>query len=234
MKKKMWSLAILVLVAGGLSAQKKVTVEIQDDSINQNLDLKAVAIAFGESKTLEEFEEKLNDDDAKISNLDLNKDGEADYLRVIDRGENNVHNIVIQDVVGKDDFKDIATVRVEKNGDNKAVVEITGDRDMYGEGYVLQPEYLYVPAIFTVLWTPGYVRWSSPYYWEHYPSRFHHRPILAPRAYRTHIVYHYSNRTHHTYRSYSSGGGRVVISSSYSRSSHSPARSSSSHSRGRR
>ena len=68
-------------------AQDKITVEAQTTDISNNLDLKAVATVFGESANLEEFEKKLNDYDTQISNLDLNNDGQVDYLRVIEKNE---------------------------------------------------------------------------------------------------------------------------------------------------
>ena len=53
------------------SPQRTVTVQAQSNDISYNLDLQAVASIFGESRDLEEFEMRLNDYDAQISNLDL-------------------------------------------------------------------------------------------------------------------------------------------------------------------
>src|ERR1035437_10779909 len=97
MKTKVASLlVVLVLTATQCMAQKRITVQAQNDDISNNLDLKAVSTAFGESKNLEEFEQKLNDYDSGISNLDLNNDGQVDYLRVIEKNENDTHVVVIQ------------------------------------------------------------------------------------------------------------------------------------------
>jgi len=42
-------------------------------------------------ENLEDFEKKLNNPDTQISNLDLNEDGEVDYLRVIETSKDETH-----------------------------------------------------------------------------------------------------------------------------------------------
>ena len=76
--------AVLAFSFATSQAQDKTTVEATSSDISENLDLEAVASVFGESKDLEEFEKKLNDPKTQISNLDLNEDGEVDYLRVLE------------------------------------------------------------------------------------------------------------------------------------------------------
>ena len=90
MKAKIVGLMALILATTTQCvAQKTYTVKAESNDISNNLDLKAVATVFGESKNLEEFENKLNDYDSNISNLDLNKDGQVDYLRVVEDVQNN-------------------------------------------------------------------------------------------------------------------------------------------------
>lgn len=198
MKTKLASLIVVMILATfSLSAQKRITVEVPTDDISKNLDLKAVATTFGESKDLEEFEQKLNDSDSKISNLDLNKDGEADYLRVIEKTENNKHIIVIQAVLSKDKYEDVATINVEKDSTNKATVEIAGNPELYGENYIIEPVYLYTPSLFSLFWAPNYFCWHSPYYWGYYPNYFHHRRIMDPYRYRSHIYNHFGRAVHY-------------------------------------
>ncbi len=72
-------------------AQDVTTVTASSEDISDNLDLEAVASFFGVSKDLEDFEKRLNGPDTQISNLDLNNDGEVDYLRVMETADGNVH-----------------------------------------------------------------------------------------------------------------------------------------------
>jgi hypothetical protein len=198
MKTNLSSLIVaMILTTFSLSAQKRITVEVPTDDISKNLDLKAVATTFGESKDLEEFEQKLNDSDSKISNLDLNNDGEADYLRVIEKTKNNKHIIVIQAVLSKDNYQNVATINVEKDNANQAKVEIAGNPDLYGENYIIEPVYLYRPVLFSLFWAPNYFCWHSPYYWGYYPTYYHRRKIMDPYYYRSHIYNHFGRAVHY-------------------------------------
>jgi len=132
-------LIIVFLVAtGSVNAEDVTTVEATDTDISDNLDLEAVASLFGEAKDLEEFEKKLNDPDTQISNLDLNEDGEVDYLRVTETSKGDTHLVTIQAVIGKDQYQDVATIDVEKKGKDETQVQVVGDVYMYGPSIKFQ------------------------------------------------------------------------------------------------
>jgi hypothetical protein len=203
MKTKLASLLVVLLITTTqCMAQKRVTVEAQNDDISNNLDLKAVATAFGESSNLENFEQKLNDYDSGISNLDLNNDGQVDYLRVIEKNENNIHVVVIQAVLDKDVYQDVASIVVDKDQDSNTTVQIIGDPYLYGDNYIIEPSYLYTPSIFSFFWGANYYNWHSPYYWGYYPSYYHHRRPYDQDIYRNNVYahinhdqrYYYTNR----------------------------------------
>lgn len=202
MKTKVASLlVVLVFTATQIMAQNKITVEAQNNDISNNLDLKAVATAFGESQNLEEFEQKLNDYDSGISNLDLNNDGQVDYLRVIEKNENDVHVVVIQAVLDKDVYQDVASIIVEKDQNNNPTVQVIGDPYLYGDNYIIEPAYAYTPSIFSFFWGPNYYNWYSPYYWGYYPNYYHHRRPFELNVYMSNVYsqidhnqrYYYTN-----------------------------------------
>ena len=85
------SLLFFLILSSNFYSQDKTTVEAKSEEISDNLDLEAVASLFGEAKNLEDFEKKLNDPETKISNLDLNEDGEVDYLRVVENSDDKTH-----------------------------------------------------------------------------------------------------------------------------------------------
>ena len=133
MKTKILFLSILSLFfVNTVNSQNRTTVIASNSEISDNLDLKAVASIFGESKNLENFERRLNDPKLKISNLDLNDDRQVDYLRVIETIEGNTHLIVIQAILEKDIFQDVATIEVEKDRNNRLHIQVVGDVYMYG------------------------------------------------------------------------------------------------------
>lgn len=171
-------------------AQDKTTVRANSTDISDNLDLRAVATIFGESKDLEDFEQRLNDPNSQISNLDLNNDNYVDYLRVIESIEGNAHIIVIQAVLDKDLYQDIATVEVEKDRNNNVTVQVVGDVYMYGNNYIYEPVYIHRPIIYTTFWTPFYRPYYSNWYWGYYPRYYTFwRPFPIFR-YRNHIALH--------------------------------------------
>lgn len=184
-----------VLTASGF-AQDITTVRANED-ISDNLDLEAVASVFGDSKDLEDFEYKLNDPELRISNLDLNRDGYVDYLRVVENSENRTVLITIQAVLGKDLYQDVATIDVERDRNGRSSVQVVGDVYMYGPDYIIEPVYVYSPPVLVYLWGPTYRPWHSPYYWGYYPSHYHRWHTHSCYVYRRHVHVHIN--THHNY-----------------------------------
>jgi hypothetical protein len=202
MKTKVASLlVVLVLIATQCMAQKRITIEAQNDDISNNLDLKAVSTVFGESKNLEDFEQRLNDYDSGISNLDLNNDGQVDYLRVIEKNEKNIHLVVIQAVLDRDVYQDVASIVVERDRDNNTTVQVIGDPYLYGDNYIIEPAYVYTPSIFSFFWGSAYFSWNSPYYWGYYPNYYHHRRPYELNMYMSNVYSHVNHNQRYYYTS---------------------------------
>jgi len=178
-------------------AQDVTTVDAASEEISENLDLEAVASIFGDSKDLEEFEYKLNDPETRISNLDLNEDGNVDYLRVVETSENDTHLIAIQSVLGEDIYQDVATIEVEKDKAGKTQVQVVGDVYLYGAGYIVQPVYVHRPVIFSWFWWPNYRPYRSVYYWGYYPKHYYFWKPFYVYHYKKNVRVHVSVK--HTY-----------------------------------
>jgi hypothetical protein len=197
--KKLFSLIIMSVFTFHLAfAQDVTTVEAKSDDISDNLDLEAVASVFGEAEDLEDFEKKLNDPELQISNLDLNEDGEVDYLRVLETSEKDVHVVTIQAVIGKDQFQDVAVISVEKDEKGETTVQVVGDVYMYGPDYIIQPVYVHPPVIWVWFWGPYYSPWRSPFYWGYYPPYYRPWAPYPPSRYRTNVNVHINvNNSYH-------------------------------------
>ena len=176
---------------------QNVTVSAVSSDISYNLDLQAVGNIFGVSSSLEDFERRINSYDAQISNLDLNRDGYVDYLRVVEVQEGYTHLVVLQAVLATNVYQDVATIEVERYGSTNTVT-IIGDPYLYGASYVLRPTYVHVPVIYNVFYGPSYRVWRSPYYWGHFPSYYRHRHCVHVNVYHQHIHVHNKNY-HHSY-----------------------------------
>lgn len=201
--KKLFGIFVISLISlSQLMAQNVTTIEAKSFDISDNLDLDAVASIFGEARNLEDFENKLNDPQLRLSNLDLNEDGLVDYLRVIETSEYSIHLVTIQALIARDLFQDVAVISVEKDNRGHTTVQVVGDVYMYGPNYIIQPVYVHSPVIWTWFRGPYYSSWSSPYHWGYYPSYYHHRRACHPHRYQNNVYVHINvhnsyHRTHH-------------------------------------
>ena len=200
MKTKMKYIALFALLfVNQIFAQDVTTVTANSYDISDNLDLKAVASIFGESRDLEDFEKRLNDPNIQISNLDLNGDNKVDYLRVIEVVENNTHLIILQSVLGVNQFQDVATIEVERDRHNNVQVQVVGDVYMYGTNYIYEPVYVTRPVIFDVFWVSSYRPYYSPWYWGYYPTYYSYWNPYPVYRYRRNIHIHINNRNRYHY-----------------------------------
>ena len=203
MKTKIVTLTLLSLLSISTAfAQDRTTVTANNSDISDNLDLRAVASIFGDSDNLEDFERRLNDPRAQISNLDLNGDNQVDYLRVIESVEGNAHLIIIQSVLGRDNFQDIATVEVERDRYNKIQVQVVGDVYMYGNNYIYEPVYAYTPVIYNSFWVRNYRPYYSSWYWGYYPSFYVAWSPFPIYTYHNHIGIYINHNHHYNYVNY--------------------------------
>ncbi|MEL6659163.1 MAG: hypothetical protein AAFP77_24660 [Bacteroidota bacterium] len=176
-----------------VKAQDAAATATENETLGDNFSLEGALEMFKTSETLEEFEAKINDESNSVNNLDLNEDGEIDYVRVIDNiGENGTdHAIVLQVPISEDELQDIAVIAIEKVADEDAMLQIIGDEVLYGEDHIVEPfetegemdgkgpnaqmEFRVIrvnvwgwrPVRF--IYGPRYVRYVSPWRWNYYP-----------------------------------------------------------------
>lgn len=160
-----------------LSGENKLSEE-EIETSEENLNLEDVAKIFGESSDLEDFEKRLNDTASKISNLDLNKDGEVDYLKVVEKVDGDTHTVYVQAAVSENTNKTVASIVVVKDSNNEVNMKVFGDETLYGSNYVIVPTYRRVPPVVTWFWGLGYRVWVSPYRFGYYPPYFRPRAVI--------------------------------------------------------
>ncbi len=154
-----------------------IKVTTYNDDLSFYLDLQAVAAAFAESRSVEEFERIINSSRYMINNLDLNRDGYVDYLRVIEVRQGYYHTFLLQACLGPQMFQDIATLVAERRSD-RLYVEVIGDYYLYGHNYVVRPVFIQRPPLWDYFGRPHYNPWVSPYYHGHWPSYYTYtRPV---------------------------------------------------------
>ena len=176
-------------------AQNTITVTATNGDISDGLDLALVAKLFASSQNIEDFEILINNPDSMYCNLDMNADGIVDYIRVVETGEGNERLIVLQAILAKDIYQDVASIYVEKQQNNSITVQVIGDEYVYGSGYVIEPVYIYRPVIYSWLFSPYWRVWYSPYYWGYYPYWWHSHHCWLHHRYWDHC--HWYHRHHH-------------------------------------
>jgi hypothetical protein len=200
-------LKALMLVCG-LAAGATQAQTISADSTGlpgDNFILEAALEMFKNSASPEEFEKSLNTEGNKVNNLDLNEDGEIDYIRVIDKSETDAHAFILQAVISQSESQDIAVIELEKTSQENAIVQIVGDEDIYGQQQLVEPtetvksnagtttKVVVVNAwawpVVRYVYAPSYVVWVSPWRWRTYPVWYrpwrpvHYRVFHPYRAY---------------------------------------------------
>jgi len=191
MNTKLLSISFIAMLSmTSIFAQEKTTVTASSADISDNLDLRAIASIFGDASNLEDFENRINNPKAQISNLDLNNDTYVDYLRVIESVEENVHLVIVQAVLDKDVYQDVATIEVEKDSNNNVRVQVVGDVYMYGNNYIYEPVYVHTPVIYNTFWVTNYRPYYSSWYWNYYPSYYTYWNPFPIFRYRNHISVH--------------------------------------------
>jgi hypothetical protein len=177
------------LVSSSVFSQD-VTVVTPSSEAADGLDLQAVAELFKDAKDLEEFEKSLNDPEIGVNNLDLDDNGDVDFIRVMEEASDDAHVIVLQVPLGKNEFQDVATIEVEKNGEEDYNMQVRGNEVIYGADYYIAPVEVHVHPwpIFGWMFRPAYHPFRSAFYFGFYPRWWHPWHPLAPHVYRTRTV----------------------------------------------
>jgi hypothetical protein len=176
----------------------------------EDFDLYAAISLFENAEDLEDFEKKLNSEENDVNNLDLNNDDEVDMVRIVEYSEGNTKVLVIQAVIGEDDYQDIATIELEKFGENEISGQIIGDEEIYGPDYFIEPSeetaslnssYSMAVYVSVHLWRPvrgiyrpGRVLFVSAITVRSHPVWFRARRPIARSAYRSRAARWHSPR----------------------------------------
>ena len=182
------------------------------------LDLNAVAAAFAEARSVREFEQIINSSKYMINNLDLNRDGWIDYLRVIEGRSGAYHTLLIQACLAPSVFQDVATLVAERLAD-RLYVEVIGDPYLYGYNYIVRPVFIKRPPMWEVYGHASYSPWSSPYYYNYWPSYYTQPKPIYLNHYQAYVHtymtnHHYCHTCSYPTAPYYSGYSHMTSSNS--------------------
>lgn len=141
--KRIGTIVTLVLACGVTIAAAHAQDNAGQDSTGlpgDHFSLQGALEMFKKAASPEEFEKLINAPDNHVNNLDLNGDGDVDYVRVVSTMKGDAHAFVLQVPVSESESQDIAVIELEKSGDENAVLQIVGDGDIYGEMTIVEPD----------------------------------------------------------------------------------------------
>lgn len=184
----------IFLSVGNIHAQQDTEME-ETGLPGDNFSLEGALELFKKATSPEEYEKSLNTKDNHVNNLDLNEDGDIDYIQVINMQEKEAHVFILRVPVSETENQDIAAIQLEKTGKDEANIQIIGDEEIFGEEIILEPsdeesapsdmkKGPYSPVLeddiivvnvwawpcVRFVYAPGYRPWISPWRWRYYPG----------------------------------------------------------------
>lgn len=209
-------LTAFVLLCFGITTSFSQT-ESENDSLSnysENFSLEGALAMFKQANTLEEFEKLINAENNSVNNLDLNNDENIDYISVNSIKDNDTHVIVLQTWINETEKQDIATIGIEKTGNEEAQLQIIGDEDLFGENTIVEPfdvtetlEKGKGPAypkvtlnrVFVNVWlwpcvrfvyASNYIIYTSPFRWRMYPNWWKPWRPVKVAVFRSRVIIH--------------------------------------------
>ena len=207
-----------------------------------NLDLYAVLDLFQKSKTIEDFEKSLNGEKTGINNLDLDGDGNIDFLKVVTEKDGDDFLFILQDPISEKETQDVAVIYVSKDAAGKVTMQAIGDEDLYGKDYVVEPrsqptesvtanpayvgtepvtvnvaattEVIVVESapVVQYVYSPVYVPYYPTYHYGYYPNYWRTAAVIGIGIYRHN---HWHNHGH-----YHGGRGNTNVNVNVNNSKH--------------
>ena len=149
------------------------------------LDLRAVGELVKTAKDAETLERQINDASTGLNNLDLDSDGEVDYISVEEFGGGNSRGFMLIAKLNDGREQEVATIDIEKTTDSNADLEIRGNERVYGSNHYHHSsfgigDYLMMRWLFS-----SHSMYRSPYYYGRYPGYYSRHRVTTPASYKT-------------------------------------------------
>lgn len=220
-------LSIWILLSPGIvNAQQDTDIE-ETGLPGDNFSLEGALELFKKATSPEEYEKSLNTKENHVNNLDLNEDGDIDYVQVINVQEKDANVFILRVPVSETENQDIASIHLEKTGKDEANIQIVGDEEIFGEEIILEPsdeesapsdmkKGPYSPVLdddiivvnvwgwpcVRFVYAPGYRPWVSPWRWRYYPAWWKPWRPFGWNAWRPLRIHHHrpTIRLVHTHR----------------------------------
>lgn len=163
--------------------QSAQDVNVNPTNLGANLDLQALGELVKSSQNAQDIEQKLNAQ-GSINNLDLNGDGNVDYITVTEYGDQNTKGFSFTVDLGTQGKQEVATVTVSQQS-NQANINIVGNQQVYGSGYNYNASYPLTDFLIINYLFSRHSYYVSPWHYGYYPSYYHSYSYTPYGSYRS-------------------------------------------------
>jgi hypothetical protein len=192
MKKILISVAFVVALAGcgnNRPEQNNVTIE---NNTTAGFDVNRLADMVKKSTDPQVLEKAINDPGNQINNLDLDKDGKIDYLKITEPGKNQL-NVV--DDISNDNSVTVASIKIDPSSDNQqADLNIQGNPNYVGDNYMYHSHFGLGDFLLLSYLMRPHPYYMPMYHYGYYPSYYSHSRVIT--NYRTSVPSSSVNRSY--------------------------------------
>ncbi len=163
--------AISFLWPGGGEKQYNVNVQTKVYA-GDGLDLATIGTLLKKADNAADLEKLLNDPKTGINNLDLNEDGKVDYIKVTEYGNDKVKGFSLTVEPAPGETQEVATIDIEKEGNDKVEVEVRGNEQIYGQNHYYHNSFGITDMLFMYWLFRPHPFYMSPWGYGHYPGGY--------------------------------------------------------------
>ncbi len=174
-------------------SQPTVTVTPEVSNLGDNLDLQALGTIVQKSQDAQDIENSLNSD-GSINNLDLDGDGNVDYIKVTEYGSGNTRGFSFTVDLPDNQSQEVATIELNKNGNN-AQMNINGNQQLYGQNNSYQSNISVSDLLIMSYLFSNHNYYHSPYRYGYYPPYFRSYRSVPVRSYSSRVTPYRTNTT---------------------------------------
>lgn len=160
-------------------------VSVVANNVGDGLDLSQLPELVRRAKNGEELEKLLNS--SGVNNLDLNQDGNVDYLNVEEFRDKGQQGFILF-TNENNQREDIAQVTISRNGD-QGEVAVQGNPNYYPDQMIYRSQFPWA-EILLAAWLLDLSRprfYHPPYYYGYYPPYYRVYRVVPRSAYRAHL-----------------------------------------------
>jgi len=168
MKKVFIILAAAAILSSCNQPPQQNNVTIQSNT-TAGFDVNKLANLVKTSTDPQVLEKAINDPANQINNLDLDKDGNIDYLKVNEPGKNELDVI---DDVSKDQSVTVASIKINPTDNNTADLNIQGNPQYVGDNYYYHSHFSFGDFLLMSYLLRPHVYYAPMYHYGYYPSYY--------------------------------------------------------------